>query len=154
MMTLSTWLSRTTNPRLAAQHSPGLLPGAKAATASKRTSSVTGVARAEKLSMMGVSQSARMCWTTSQYAARSSFMSSPSSTSSSSARNTAPHTTTSTSRRLFRTRPHNRAGSAEWPARASLSSISHLHSHDARQYAAARINDVRTSMQQPASPGH
>ena len=66
MMNLSTWLMRTTNPRFTAQHQPGLRPGANAATATSRASSVTGVASAEKLSMMGVSMGVRRCWTMSQ----------------------------------------------------------------------------------------
>ena len=56
----------TTRPRFTAQHQPGLLPGAKAATTTSTTSMDTGVASAEKLSITGVSHGVRRCWTMSQ----------------------------------------------------------------------------------------
>ena len=73
-------------------HHPGRLPGTNAVATHNTTSNVTGVASAEKLSMMGVSHGRRRCSPISHQAAASSFMFSSARTFSSSATNTMAHT--------------------------------------------------------------
>ena len=79
---------------------PGRLTGVKAAATPSTTSNVTGVASAEKLSMMGVSHGRRSCSPNSHHAAASSLMFSLSSTFSSSITSTMAHTDVTTSVRF------------------------------------------------------